>query len=216
MSASLKDRVLGTPGYDASLRLDDDELSILRTRVNTQYLHTVWAAGIKSHGQHAELFPKSKRLFDEIDIALVKALPFMQTLRAEIGNFTLSKVILPDGTQEDREEIYWRIVRPNCHEDVGKLHRDSDFHKQYGIEQGKQTVKCWIPLWCESGCGLHIFPDPSYEFRVNEGLHIDHSKTFSEPGTLVLFGAQTYHRGEINTGTTARVSVEMTLVLDGS
>lgn len=198
---TLRAKVLGTPGYDASLRLEDFELAAMREIVHKQYCRAVCSTGIESCGDHAKIFAKARRLLEPFQAGLITVLPFLQTLRAEFGNFTLSKVILPDGTQEDREEIYWRIVRPNHPEDVGKLHRDSDFHKQYGIEQGKQTVKCWIPLWCERCCGLIICTN-------------DHNAMVDEPGTIALFNSDVQHIGAVNTGTTARVSVEMTLVLD--
>lgn len=211
-SSNIRSKVLGTPGYDASLRLNALELDMLSRIVFSQYLDAIRNAGIANYGNHAAMFPKSARLLSSFDVAHIKPMRFMDALRDNLGYFSISKVILPDGTQEDREEIYWRIVRPNHPEDVGKLHRDSDFHKQYGIEQGKQTVKCWIPLWCEPLCGLMVIPtDARMEYR--DGKYIDPQKWFSEPGTIVLFNQNVEHTGAINTGTSARVSIEMTLVL---
>lgn len=200
MSASLKDKVLAS--HDASLRLSADELDFFRREVNAQYMEIVLTAGITAHGQHAALFPKSARLLDASAVTLIKAMPFMQTLRGHFGDFALSNVVLPDGEIIDREEIYWRIVRPQHPEDVGEPHRDRDFHEAEGTHAGKRTVKCWIPLWCEKNCGLGIgLP----------GLWND--VYFDEEGALVLFNSNVRHWGTVNVGSSARVSIEMTLVL---
>lgn len=196
MSRSLKDKCLGAPGYAADLHLSHDELKYFRELVSRRYFNRMISAGMKHYGCHEYLFPKSERLLHDRDVQAIKKCKFMARLRKAVGDFTLSNIVLPDGTIEQREEIYYRIVRPNQATDVGKLHRDRDFHEKYGIQKGQDSIKCWIPLWCEPDCGLKI-----------------DGQIFSEAGTIVMFGQDTPHQGMVNTGRTARVSVEITLIL---
>ncbi len=172
------------------------ELASLREMVKYSYSSAILDAGIELYGRHADIFTKARRLLPDYDVDEIKAMPFMHKLRDDLGAFTLATVILPDGTQTPREEIYWRIVRPNEPSDVGPAHRDRDFHAQYGILEGVDTRKVWIPLWAEENCGLRV-----------------HDTIVWEPGTMAVFDADTVHQGVVNRGKSARVSMEITLVL---
>ncbi len=172
------------------------ELHRLREMVEYRYYEAIIESRIELYGKHADIFTKARRLLPDVEVSEIKAMPFMGKLHDELGAFTLAKVILPDGTQTPREEIYWRIVRPNEPSDVGPAHRDRDFHAQYGILEGVDTRKVWIPLWCEENCGL----------RVGDTI-------VWQPGTMAVFDADTVHQGVVNRGKSARVSMEMTLVL---
>lgn len=198
MGPNLREKVLVSPGYDASFRLSDNCLYCLREVVNSCYGMAMVEAGIMNYANHAATFTKERRLLPPFDVGLVKRLPFMRKLLNALGGFKLSNVVI-DGKQQEREEIYWRIVRPNHPEDVGPAHRDREFHERDGMHAGGQTVKCWIPLWCEPACGL-CFPE----------IGVDVCKE----GTIALFGADTLHCGAVNIGTAARISLEMTLALD--
>ncbi len=192
VSAGVDEAMLNT-----SLRLTDKELLVLRNIVKEKYINALLNAGIQRYGDHAAIFTKWQRLFRVDDVAVVKHMGFYADIRGMLGPFTLSDVVVDGVVQPGREEVYWRIVRPNCPDDVGPAHCDREFHERDGMHFGKETVKIWIPLWCETGCGLHIF---------DVGV-------FSGPGTILMFGPDMLHQGMVNTATTARVSMEMTAVL---
>lgn len=202
MSASLKNKILGKPGYAADIHLSPDDLETLRHIVRWSYLDALQDAGIERYGNHAEIFTKRQRILRPIDVTSIKRLDFMESIKRELGDFGITNIMLPDGTVENHAEIYWRIVRSNEPSDVGVMHRDSQFHaeEKARLYPDKQLIKCWIPLWCEENCGLLI------------GLN----EIFWKPGTVVMFNSEVPHTGMINIGKTARVSMEITLVVDGS
>jgi hypothetical protein len=194
-------KISNTDYYVGSIEIGEDDLSLLRDDVESQYLRNLAAFGIIHYGNQSLMFHKSNRVLPPIDIVAIKRRGFISVLRHMFGNFSLSNVVIDGQVYHDSEEIYWRIVRPNEPTDVGPAHRDVEFHQRDGMHAGRQTIKCWIPLWCESDCGLAI--------EAQYGTW-----QCDQPGKIYLFGPQVLHHGMINTGTTARVSVEMTLVLE--
>ena len=122
--------------------------------------------GIEAYGDHERVFCRgANRLLEGDDVAQIKRLRFAGWLlqgRRSMSRFPIAPVVLPDGTVDaGREEVYWRIVRPREPADVKKpKHCDAQFHVKHGILAGATTLKCWIPLWCEPGCGLMLFNKP--------------------------------------------------------
>jgi ectoine hydroxylase-related dioxygenase (phytanoyl-CoA dioxygenase family) len=146
----------------------------------------------------------------------------------------LTPVIYEGEIHRGREEVYWRIVRPEHPEDVGGLHADGWYLDHFRDEQGpliaedEETLKCWIPLECEPGAnGLAVVPD---SHKQCWGTITECATTLSRPkisipqpppstllntppGNVVLFGDGLLHEGVVNHGTRDRISCEITLVL---
>lgn len=246
----LKEQVFGEVGYSSDLMLSPEELNVFRQVVNAQWLSTISTAhpdlfeeatqlGIENYHllsdrlNHQKLWPKKTRVLPQASVNLIKALPFIATLKKEFGDFTISDIY--DTEQHyGEEEIYWRLVRPGVETDVGPLHKDKWFHgafnSGYGMfEEGVQTVKIWIPIFCEPGksglrlaAGSHL-REWKYHMVVTDGVprpHPDEDLSdacaklmHTEPGNLLLFNESVLHGGVLNNGNKTRVSAEITMVL---
>lgn len=251
MSAlDLKRKIFETPGYSQDVWLLPEELSVFREEITKQWLSVIEDAhpelvqqfrelGIENYHQiahlieHEQLWPKGNRCLPKNSCDEIKDLPFLQALRQEFGDFDISTVFHGNTHEAEREEIYWRLVRPNASTDVGSLHADKWFHKIMGMDYsvfpaGSVTVKIWIPIFSQSGKnGLMIVPnshlrDWKYHAvqRGNEKKpQIDEDVATigaqlmpTEPGNMLIFNEGTLHGGAVNMGNQSRVSVEITMV----
>lgn len=249
-TASVRDKIFGSPGYSTDLRLSPEELQVFRDAIDGQWLAAISSEypqhveTFRKHGlahyhkfahliDHGKLWFKEHRLLPQKDVDRISALPFMKTLQREFGDFSISDVVYGNTIVEGRQEIYWRIVRPDHESDVGPIHADKWFHNVLGegygmFPPGVQTVKIWIPIYCEPGkSGLIIVPESHkrewrYEY-VNKGgyqkpeLREDPDTLGgflvpTEPGTLLMFNERTLHGGAVNKGDMTRVSTEITMV----
>lgn len=234
MTPSLRDQVLGSPGYSTDLHLLPRELSLMRDIVEIQRMRREAAATT-----HEERYGrKADRLFGPEAVACVAEFQFLRHIGYEFGAWRMTPVIYEGKIDRSREEVYWRIVRPNEPGDVGGMHADSWYLDHFAddegplIAEGERTLKCWIPLECEAGSnGLAVVPDS----------HFTHWRTITEfaeslarpnisippaeqppskllntpPGNVVLFGDRLLHEGVVNRGTAPRISCEITLVIRG-
>ena len=234
---SLREELFGSPGYSLQYRLLPDELIFMRREIAEQMRKRVSEAFSehKQNGSHQELWGrKNHRLFTQAAVERVKEFNFLKFVGYELGAWRLSPVIYEGGIYRDKEEVYWRLVRPHHETDVGGLHADSWYLDHFKDAQGpligekEYTLKCWIPIEVEPGLnGLEVVPDShSREWRTQTtqrpGLsrpHIEIDEPVrtrllsTKPGNVVIFNDKLLHGGVVNRGEHSRVSAEITLVL---
>jgi hypothetical protein len=253
-ASAIKEKIFVTPGYSTDLHLSQYELDFFRETIEEKWLECIATQypeyedsfrklGLPNYHKlshlidHKALWGKESRLFPQKTVNQIKKFPFMETLAAVFGEFSISDVVLGEKIVTDRKEIYWRIVRPDAVSDVGPIHADKWFHNVLGsgcrmFPPGKATVKIWIPIYCEPGrSGLIVVPDShkrqwQYEYVDNVGFKKpfiiedvdDLSRVLvpTDPGTLLMFNESLLHGGAVNSGSTTRVSSEITLVLEHS
>jgi len=247
---NLKSKIFDAPGFSKDVQLTPDELAVFRDAITEQWLSVIGAAhpelvpqfrevGIANYHhlthllKHETLWPKQTRCLPKHSCDRIKVLPFLQTLRDELGDFAISDVFYGDTHEAGREEIYWRLVRPNAVKDVGPLHADKWFHDVMGMDDQAfpseaETVKIWIPIFSQPGKnGLMIVPNShqkTYCYHAAPGAGgmkpvIDEDVTtlgaelmLTEPGNMLIFNEGILHGGAVNMGDQTRVSVEITMV----
>ena|SRR5450830_783164 len=247
---NLKSKIFDTPGYSRDVQLTPFELEVFRAEITEQWLSVIGArhpelvpqfreAGVDNYHllahllQHEKLWPKETRCLPRESCSKIRVLPFLQTLHDELGDFSISDVFYGNTHEAGREEIYWRLVRPNAVTDVGTLHADKWFHDVMGMDDqafppGSETVKIWIPIFSQPGKnGLMIVPDShkkEYRYHAAAGAGgmkpiidedvatIGAELMLTEPGNMLIFNEGIVHGGAVNMGDQTRVSVEITMV----
>jgi hypothetical protein len=246
----IKKQVFGDLGFSADMRLTASELGVFRKHINDHWLAVIDASypeltkeaqvcGIDNYHlisdrmDHSKLWTKEKRVLPQASVDKIKTLSFIRRLKDEFGEFAISD-IYDTKQHHGKEEIYWRLVRPNKPSDVGSLHRDSWFHNTfnggYGMfPEGTVTVKVWIPIFCEPGksglalvAGSHL-REWNYHIETINGAakpildedpsSVDAKLIPTEPGNMLIFNENVLHGGVVNRGEKTRVSVEITMVL---
>lgn len=240
----MKSDINGDTGYHLGLRLTAEELNEFRLLVRQQWLEALSESGqeviqkAEAMGQenyhevallieHQSYWPKSKRILPQTAIDKIRSMSFMKSLEQEFGPFSIS------GEEEiGREEIYWRIVRPNAPTDIGPAHADEWFWKLgHGkTPEGTQRVKVWISLYNEKGLSGLMMAANSHkkEWRyhgeerhgfVKPVIDEDESQLGLEllpmqAGDMVVFNDRTLHKGAPNRGEKTRVSAEFTMFVN--
>lgn len=235
--------IFGAPGFSTDFCLTPDELAFIRQAVRAQWLRRIKKLAPQHVHVFAELpieryhecshlidhklaWPKAERLFAPSIVSALRGGPFIRSLESSFGPFAISneECLLP-------EEIYWRLVRPNCAGDVGSIHADAWFWELgHGKPIVNQTrVKVWVALHCESGKngfrlvrGSHRSNWP-YSGERRDGfikpvIGVDESELNPElvnsaPGQAIVFHDRLLHGGAPG-GDTTRVSFEFTMLLD--
>jgi hypothetical protein len=242
--------VFGKKGYSTKLQLSQDEVNSIRELISEHWLEAISThhpdltedaknLGIQNYHllstrlDHGRLWSKSNRVLPQNSVDSIKHLSFFGKLKEIFGNFHISDVY--DTIQHHgKEEIYWRLVRPNESNDVGPLHIDKWFHELTNNGQGMfspnvTTIKIWIPLYCEPGKNGLLIVESSHQKtwghhlkKTESGdkpvLDDDPSKVNAtliptEPGNTIIFNENILHGGSLNKGQQTRVSLEITLVL---
>lgn len=186
-----------TPGFNTDYQLEPEELDYLRECINKRKL-----------SDHDFIRHKKNRLFSNGEVRRIKEFRFFDKVRAELGYFTLSDVCYDDVIEKGREEVYFRVSRPNEAGDVAPMHRDTDHHRANPDlhPTGERTVKVWIPV--ESELGLN-------GLLVVRNSHIGDCPPAQllllEPGHMVIFHENLMHGGALNVGDKNRISIEITL-----
>jgi len=248
-SIQIKEKVNGVEGFTTGLKFTDEELAEVRNVIRANFL-----ARIKEMApEHAQKFsdidldhyhelahlikhdcpwPKEVRLFSEEEVEKIKNTSVFKRLKEEFGCFTLCDRC-PQYGPHRREEMYWRIVRPNASLDVGPLHADRwfwDVGTAATLPPGKECVKVWISVYCESGkAGLRVVPGShkkkwKYHAVEKHGAvkpQIDEDeKNLSvkivpvDPGEAIVFHNDLLHGGFKGTGQLTRVSMEFTIFVE--
>lgn len=170
---ALKRKIFEAPGYSADVRLGADELAVFRSAITEQWISVIAAqhpdlaprfqqAGLPNYHtlshliDHEKLWPKKNRCLPFASCQQIKTQPFLRILKVELGELELSHVIYDDSCEAGREEIYWRLVRPDAPSDVGSMPADKWFHSFMTADDrafplGATTVKIWIPIYSVPG-----------------------------------------------------------------
>lgn len=237
---NLKKMLEGSKGFSTELMFTADELGMVRRLIKSQWLERIEESGAgrskmfenmemtyyheQSHIlDHDNMWPKSKRILGTDAVKAIRQTSLMKKLEAEFGVFSISA---EDGVE--KEEVYWRLVRPDGPTDVGPLHADEWFWAlgHGATPAGHQRVKVWISIYSEIGQNGFKFVSGShkkawrYHGVVKNGFtkpQIDEDEStldaeifMSEPGQAIVFHDKLLHGGAPG-GRTTRVSLEFTI-----
>jgi len=174
--------------------------------------------------EHASVWPKAVRILPAAAVDSIRATSLFERLESEFGPFEVS-----DEEGLGREEIYWRLVRPQQGSDMGPLHADRWFWELgHGrTPEARQRVKVWVAIVCEPGLsglrlvrGSHL-REWRYHGEMRDGMmkpQIDEDVDSlgaelvrTRPGDAVVFHDGLLHGGAPNRGTLTRVSFEFTM-----
>src|SRR3990167_10922376 len=241
INTEIDEKLPSGEGYYLGLSLQEKELNLIRSLIKTQRIDNIKRAeplhwktffdrGIEKYHElshlvnHALIWPKVNRVLPKMAVDLIRSTSFIKALENTYGQFEIS-----DEENLGREEIYWRLVRPNESDDVGPLHADAWFWElDHGATPKNVTrVKVWIAIYCESGLnGLRVVPcsqkrEWQYHGEYRDGFskpQIDVNEkdlpiqlVFTKPGDAIIFHDKLLHGGAINRGKNTRVSIEFTL-----
>lgn len=253
MALALKKKIYDTLGYSSDITMGPDELRLLREIVSQQYLDVIASHYPKLEQQfqgkgmefyhelsplvdHSYIWPKLNRCLPQESCNKIKEMSFYKKIDKIFGPFSLGRVVYEKEAQHDRDEMYWRIVRPGEPTDVGTLHADAWFHLAMNVRErcfpkGAHALKIWIPLYVEPGKnGLEIIENShkektKWDYRIEEientskpRLNVADESCIQKkllktpPGSVVIFNEDLVHVGALNQGQTTRVSLEITLI----
>lgn len=228
-------------GYCLDFSFQKNELGLVSSLIEEQ-----WIENIKLHSpmhwkkfskigmaryhelsnliDHASIWQKSNRILPQYAVDLIRSTSLMKSLENIYGHYVIS-----DEENIGREEIYWRLVRPQQPLDFGPLHADAWYWELgHGVTPaGVKRIKVWIAIYCEPGLnGLRVVPDShkktwQYHGEYRDGfskpridedeselaVHLIHTK----PGDAIVFNDRLLHGGALNNGTNTRVSLEFTM-----
>ena len=196
------------------------EPSLLDAPISTYHL-------ICEHLDHASLWVKKNRILPRSSIAELAKTDLFQFLDRTSGGLQI--------TGEEGSgfpEVYWRLVRPHPHRDVGATHADAWFwelNPDFCMSERRYRVKIWVGLWSETGAGaFKYFPGRhlgsfDYESEKRGGrsrplfdenaCSITPSVLDSTPGSAIVFNDRLLHGGLVG-GASTRVSLEFTFLVD--
>ena len=235
----IRDELRGNGGY-AVLFFSSEELEVLRKLIRQQWLKRIQevapdqagkfdAISMESYHElanlidHRDAWPKLERILHQPAVDQIRLLPTFKKLEDEFGAFTIS-----DEENLGRENIYWRLVRPNSPFDVGPMHADKWFWDlgHGDTPAGVFRVKIWIPIYCEPGkSGFRFVPgshlaDWPYHGEFRDGIvkpvievredDLDIQIFQSKPGQAIIFNDKLLHGGVVG-GSLSRVSLEFTM-----
>ena len=174
---------------------------------------------------HSSVWTKKSRILNEKEIEILFQTIFFKKLQDELGY-----LLITDEDKSGYPELYFRLVRPSPHSDIGPLHADKWFWdiSDNKIPAGYKRIKFWFSLWNNNkNSGFRYVPN-SHKNNYNHKYEIKHNKKkpyFNEqdydlqiktldctPGGFIVFNDELIHGGyvcELNT----RVSIEFTLLI---
>ena len=236
---NIKRDIYELEGVHTKLALENEELEILRELLKEEYLLRIKKINSSQFNlfkdnsmsnyhnicnviDHKKLWPKKERCINKINLSIVKKFKFFNVIKKELGDF-----VITDEDKIGREEIYWRLVRPNQNGDVGPIHADSWFWElNQPEEKNAKRIKVWLPVFCEeNNTGFRYVPNShkknwrySYEFKDHKYKPIPQVKLskseivnfIGNPGQIIVFNDKLLHGG-YTTSEKTRVSLELTL-----
>ena len=239
---------INNKGYSTKLSLEVEELELVRNLIEKQAYNHINNVSYKpfnnefkyanilsnyhlnySDLDHSNIWKKQYRILFKEDIQKVKRQKFFNKLISIFGEFVIS-----DEENLGYANFVWRIVRPNCKDDIGPPHRDcwfwdlNPYFPKPNFEFSR--VKVWIPIYCENGLsGLALEPfshkrfdldydsvyvDGKYKPKIQKDQEINLKLIKTNPGEAILFHDKLIHCGMNKLGVTkTRVSVEFTLLI---
>lgn len=239
MFNSVKD----APGFYHFSGFDQVELDIVRRYVADQWIEVIKKNAhqyadkfikktIENYHElslvldHASAWVKMNRILPQSAVDYIRRTSLCEKLEQIYGNFDLA-----DEENIGREQIYWRIVRPNEISDMGPLHADAWFWElgHGSMPKNRERVKVWVALYCEPGLnGLRIVPGShkkewKYHSEYRDGFfkpQIDEDENqlqpqliHTKPGDAIVFHDRLLHGGAPNKGKFTRVSLEFTMLV---
>lgn len=231
--------VFGPDGY-ATSSLSSGDLAFFQNIVQQHYLSVLKGKGgvtdaalleqpiykyhsISDRVDHGGLWCKNNRILPKADYDAFLTADFFKDLQDVVGD-----VLISDEENIGYPEIYWRLVRPPPHHDVGPLHADAWFwNLGHGdTPEGYQRIKFWFSLWNDEGQnGFRFVPgshlkDYPYKGKERDGFvkpsfneddhDLDVNIFRSTPGDFIIFNDKLLHGGAVG-GDNTRVSFEFTL-----
>ncbi|MCF8163545.1 MAG: phytanoyl-CoA dioxygenase family protein [Polynucleobacter sp.] len=176
---------------------------------------------------HSSFWTKQRRIFSEIEISqLLKHVSVFEELLEVFGDYEVADL---EGI--GYPEIYWRLVRPSCPEDVASPHKDSWFWtvtNKIASERQSNLIKVWLPVvTIPSESGLSISPS-SHKKEIpftSETRHGRSKPTVNQAdiaafemvklplvtGQAVVFHRDLLHQGIAHVLPITRVSVEFAI-----
>jgi hypothetical protein len=240
VTAAISNAVNGDLGFFTDLSFSREDLEEVRQLIREQWLARI-AVVYPSFREifeqvpmdryheyahlvdHKYLWPKTERILPVESLEFIRATSLIKDLEAEFGPFVIS-----NEDQTEREEIYWRLVRPKNEGDVGPIHADAWFWELgHGKTPANMTrVKVWVAIYCETGVnGFRMVPGSHkrewpYGCEMRDGLtkpkikvddkQLDINIFKSQPGQAIVFNDKLLHGG-VASGTSTRVSIEFTM-----
>lgn len=230
-------------GFFLGLHFQEHELTIVREHVKAQWIDTIkkhasqhadkfMACGIENYQMlshlldHQSMWGKNNRILPQSAINSIRTTSLFKSLEDTYGIFEIT-----DEENVGREEIYWRLVRPNEPSDMGPLHADAWFWElgHGAMPKNTERVKVWIALYCEPGLnGLRLVPHShkkewKYHGEYRDGFskpQIDEDENqlqaeliCTKPGDAIVFHDRLLHGGAPNRGQHTRVSLEFTMLV---
>ena len=237
----IKQKLTGPAGLSLDLSLEKKELANLRQLIHDQWLERIKTfypefvnrfeeLGMERYHEasnlldHGSLWPKEARILPQSAVLKLRKMRFIDQLEDYFGPFEIS-----DEDNVGREEIYWRLVRPNEKNDIGPLHADAWFWDLgHGTTPNNVVrVKVWIAVYVDPGLSGFVYIPEShlkewpYHGEMKTGVNkpvIDVSEDSlnplllnSEPGDAIIFHDRLLHGGAISEGDHTRVSLEFTM-----
>ncbi|KMP10410.1 hypothetical protein UZ36_07720 [Candidatus Nitromaritima sp. SCGC AAA799-C22] len=237
----IKQKLSETPGFSTDLSLENEELVRLRHLIRDQWLGHIKTIvpehvnrfeelGMERYHEashlldHGSVWPKKVRILPQDAVLEIRKMNFISQLENYFGPFEIS-----DEENVGREEIYWRLVRPNEKNDIGPLHADGWFWELgHGTTPDDVVrVKVWIGIYVETGLNGFVYvPDSHlkdwpYHAVLKDGFNkpmIDVSEDSlnpllfeSKPGDAIIFHDKLLHGGAPSRGDRTRVSLEFTM-----
>ena len=239
---------LENKGYSTEIYLNKKELYTMRQFIERQWLDTIKKYNPKIADEiysrqlsmneyhlvsesldHSKMWGKLSRILPSSFFDWIIKTNFYKVLKDVFGEFIIS-----DEENLGRPNLYWRIVRPLCSDDIGPLHRDSWFWELNSNYKRPnfafKRIKVWIPIFTVKGKnGLLVEPFSQKRddiLWIGEERHgIQKPKLMSsqdsistkllelDPGNIVLFNDNLIHGGSSNESKFTRVSMEFTMLV---
>lgn len=240
----LIDSVNHQSGFFLGLNLNQTELDAVRQYVCEQWIDII-KKNVPQHAEqffkngmehyhtlshlldHASAWGKVNRVLPQTAVDIIRKTSLFKLLEKSYGLFDIT-----DEENLGREEIYWRLVRPNEPSDMGPLHADAWFWELgHGtMPKNRERVKVWVALYCEPGLnGLRVVPHSHKKEWKYHGVYrdgfskpqIDEDENelqaqlvHTKPGDAIVFHDRLLHGGAPNHGKFTRVSLEFTMLVE--
>jgi len=247
MNKEILKKILIGDGFYSDLKISKKDLCLFKKEVSNQYLMRIKRIypdlykeaerlQIKNYHllkniNHNKLWHKKYRCLQQKSISLIKKTNFFKDLERIFGKFKLSKVAYDSSFSLKRDEIYWRIVRPNNDNDIGEYHADKWFHElmndnHKAIPKNMISIKLWLPLVHKlKSNDLLLVPmshKKNYDYEIIDSpngkkpvlkTNLRGRQMLEKPNTVLIFNENMIHKGSINKDRYTRISAEITILI---
>jgi hypothetical protein len=236
----ITEKIDGSAGFFTGIGFTVDELCLVRGLIKSQWLNCIedYQTGLSKRFEiiemdryhelsyllpHENIWTKEKRILRAPARDLIRKTTLIKALESEFGLFKISG---EDGFE--KEEIYWRLVRPNNTNDVGPIHADGWFWElgNWPTPAQHRRLKVWISIYSEPGKNGFKYIEGShkkkwkYRGEIRDGYlkpvfdecvsNLQTEFFHGTPGQAIIFNDNLLHGGVVG-GSTTRVSLEFTM-----